>query len=264
MQRSLQLLAIAYSMRSLRTAEPALLSKEGSNKARCESSGPFQFLRFIGNNREVLQIPSRLPEYLVAAILIILAPGPSVLFVIARAISWGRMTAIASVAGNAIGMFLLSILVALGLGPILQRSDIAFLAVQILGGCYLIYLGIEAIRHSRIDAAGMLNQGEARPTRIKSIRDGFWVGALNPKGLVFFAAILPQFVDRDGESISAQLLLLGAIFALIAFISDGSWGILAGTVRQAIAKTPHRLVQMRRAGGIVMILLGLFTFTSAL
>ena len=98
----------------------------------------------------LIEIPSRFPEYLVAAILIILAPGPSVLFAIARAISWGRAAAIATVAGNALGMFTLSVLVAFGLGPILQRSEIAFISVQVLGGLYLIYLGIEAIRHSRV------------------------------------------------------------------------------------------------------------------
>ncbi|MFM8329872.1 MAG: LysE family translocator, partial [Actinomycetales bacterium] len=87
-------------------------------------------------------IPARYPEYLVAAVLIILAPGPSVLFAIARAIAWGRATAIATVAGNALGMFSLSILIAFGLGPILERSEIAFISVQILGGLYLIHLGI--------------------------------------------------------------------------------------------------------------------------
>jgi len=212
----------------------------------------------------LIEIPSRFPEYLVASILIILAPGPSVLFAIARAISWGRAAAIATVAGNALGMFTLSVLVAFGLGPILQRSEIAFIALQILGGLYLIYLGIEAIRHSRIQAADMINQGEVRPSALRSIRDGFWVGALNPKGLVFFAAILPQFLDRDGSNLTSQLLLMGATFALLALIGDGTWGVLAGTVRNWMANTPSRLIAMRRSGGVVMILLGLFTLISAL
>ncbi len=207
----------------------------------------------------LITVPARFPEYLVAAIVIILAPGPSVLFAIARAISWGRATAIATVAGNALGMFTLSVLVAFGLGPILQRSELAFIAVQILGGLYLIYLGIDAIKHSRIQAQDMLNQGEVRPTNLKSMRDGFWVGALNPKGLVFFAAILPQFLDRDGSNLTAQLLLMGATFAILAFIGDGTWGLLAGTVRNWMANTPSRLVLMRKVGGIVMILLGVFT-----
>ncbi len=207
----------------------------------------------------MLTIPARFPEYLVAAIVIIIAPGPSVLFAIARAISWGRATAIATVAGNALGMFTLSVLVAFGLGPILQRSELAFIAVQVLGGLYLIYLGIDAIRHSKIQAQDMLNQGEVRPSSLRSMRDGFWVGALNPKGLVFFAAILPQFLDRDGSNLTAQLLLMGATFAILAFIGDGTWGLLAGTVRNAMANTPSRLVLMRKIGGIVMILLGVFT-----
>jgi threonine/homoserine/homoserine lactone efflux protein len=212
----------------------------------------------------VIQVPTRIAEYLIAALLIILAPGPSVLFVIARAISWGRATAIATVTGNALGMLSLSVLVALGLGPILSRSELAFLAVQLLGGTYLLYLGIEAIRHSRIDAAEMLNQGEIAPGRLRSIREGFWVGALNPKGLVFFAAILPQFVDRDGANITAQLLLLGALFAALSLICDGTWGFLAGAARQGIARTPLRLIYLRRVGGGVMILLGIFTYLSAL
>ena len=207
-------------------------------------------------------IPSRFPEYLIASALIILAPGPSVLFAIARAISWGRATAVATVVGNALGMFALSILIAFGLGPLLERSEFAFITVQILGGLYLIYLGIDALKHSRIAASEMLSQGEIRPSHLRSIRDGFWVGALNPKGLVFFAAILPQFLDRDGENLTGQLLLMGATFAILAIIGDGTWGLLAGTVRAWMASSPMRLVLLRRLGGSVIILLGLFTLIS--
>ena len=85
--------------------------------------------------------------------IIILAPGPSVLFVIARAIAWGRKVAVVTVAGNVTGAFVLSSLVAFGLGPILQRSDLAFVAVQWGGGLYLVYLGIDAIRKRKVHAA---------------------------------------------------------------------------------------------------------------
>jgi threonine/homoserine/homoserine lactone efflux protein len=209
-------------------------------------------------------VPSRLWEYCIAAIVIILAPGPSVLFVIARAIAWGRATAIATVAGNVMGAFSLSVVVAVGLGPILQRSALAFTAVQVLGGGYLIYLGISAIKHSQIHASDMTNQGDIRPSKWKSIREGFWVGALNPKGIVFFAAILPQFVDREAGGVTSQLILMGAIFGIFAFFSDGGWGILAGTIRNWLATEMVRLVRMRMAGGIVMILLGVFTLISAI
>ena len=97
-------------------------------------------------------IPSRIWEYVVAAVVIILAPGPSVLFVIARAIAWGRATAVATVAGNVLGAFTLSVVVAVGLGPLLQRSHLFYIIIQILGGLYLIYLGIDAIRHSPMHA----------------------------------------------------------------------------------------------------------------
>ncbi len=211
-----------------------------------------------------LDFPSRYPEYLVAAMIIILAPGPSVLFVIARAIAWGRATAVATVAGNVTGAFTLSLMVAFGLGPILQRSEAAFIGVQLLGGLYLIYLGIDALRHSKIHAEDMVNQGDIRPSAARSMRDGFWVGALNPKGLVFFAAILPQFIDRGSSNVTSQLVLMGATFAVLAFFSDGMWGVIAGTVREWMATSPSRLVLMRRIGGCVMITLGIFTLTSAL
>ncbi len=212
----------------------------------------------------LIVVPSRLWEYCIAAMIIILAPGPSVLFVIARAIAWGRATAVATVAGNVLGAFSLSVVVAIGLGPILQRSELAFISVQVLGGCYLIYLGITAIKHSQIHASDMTNQGDIRPSKWKSMREGYWVGALNPKGMVFFAAILPQFVDRNAGNITSQLILMGAIFAFLAFFSDGGWGILAGTIRNWLATEMKRLVRMRMTGGIVMIILGVFTLLSAI
>ena len=209
-------------------------------------------------------IPSRIWEYVVAAVVIILAPGPSVLFVIARAIAWGRATAVATVAGNVLGAFTLSVVVAVGLGPLLQRSHLFYIIIQILGGLYLIYLGIDAIRHSPMHAEDMTKQGDIRPSKARSMRDGFWVGALNPKGMVFFAAILPAFVDRAKGHITSQLMLMGAIFAVLAFVSDGGWGVLAGTIRGWLATEIRRLVTMRIVGGCVMILLGIFTVVNAL
>lgn len=209
-------------------------------------------------------VPTRLWEYLVATTLIILAPGPSVLFTVARAIAWGRAAAVATVLGNALGMFLVSVLVAIGLGPLLQSSKTFYYAVQWLGGAYLIYLGFSAIKASKIDAQGMRSSEGTAPSIYSSIKSGFWVGVLNPKSIVFFAAILPAFVDRNKNNVTFQLLFLGLVFSLIAFISDGSYGILAGTVRQWLASDLRRLIFMRRFGGVVMIGLGIFTIFSAL
>jgi len=208
-------------------------------------------------------IPTRLPEYLVAAMIIIVAPGPSVLFVIARAVAWGRTIAILTVAGNVTGSFVLSTLVALGVGPILQRWHIAYIAVQWAGGLYLMYLGLDAIRKRAIHAADMTNQGPVAPTARQSIRDGFWVGVLNPKAIVFFAAVLPQFIDIDGGHVTTQLIFLGLVFCVLAFISDGSWGLLAGTARAWLATDNRRLERLRGTGGTIMILLGVAVLISA-
>ncbi len=211
-----------------------------------------------------LIFPSKLWEYLVATTLIILAPGPSVLFTIARAVAWGRMVAIATVLGNVLGEFVISILVALGLGPVLQRYHFAFIAVQWLGALYLIFLGIDALRHIKDHAEKMTDISAGRPSLPKTIKEGFIVGLLNPKTLVFFIAILPEFVDRPKGHLISQLLLLGSLFCLIALISDGTWGIIAGTLRGWLSSTPTRLERLRMMGGTVMVGLGLFTFINSL
>ena len=208
-------------------------------------------------------IPTRLPEYLIAAIIIILAPGPSVLFVIARAVAWGRKIAVLTVAGNVMGSFVLSTLVALGLGPILQKWHITYIAVQWAGGLYLMYLGVDAIRKRAVHAADMTNQGPTAPSPRQSIRDGFWVGVLNPKAIVFFAAVLPQFVDIKGGHVTVQLIFLGLVFCVLAFISDGMWGLLAGTARAWLATDNRRLERLRGTGGTIMILLGVAVLISA-
>jgi len=96
------------------------------------------------------------------------------------------------------------------------------------------------------------------------MREGFWVAVLNPKTLVFYAAVLPQFIDRDGTNATSQLLVLGTIFVLLCWFSDGTWGLLAGTVRQWLATDASRLVILRGIGGSVMIALGAFILVGAL
>ncbi len=213
---------------------------------------------------EEMVVPTRIWEYLLASILIIIAPGPSVLFVIARAIAWGRRTAIFTVIGNVTGAYVLSVFVALGLGPVLQHSNLAYSIIQWGGGAYLVYLGVDAIRHRKVHAADMREKSGMQPAPLISMRDGFWVGILNPKTLVFFAAVLPQFIDRDRGHISYQLLLLGALFAILALLSDGTWGLLAGTARQWLATDASRLIKLRSTGGAVMILLGILVIIAAI
>lgn len=209
-------------------------------------------------------IPARIGEYLIATVVIVLAPGPSVLFVIARAISWGRRVAVLTVLGNASGALTLSVVVALGFGPLLSRSDLLYAAVQWGGGLYLLYLGIDAWRKRASHAADMNAAIEtSEPTLWNCIRDGFWVGALNPKGIVFFAAVLPPFVDKEQGHISQQLVLMGVIFAIVAFFLDSTWGLLAGTARNWLASDAKRLILLRAIGGIVIMILGILVIATA-
>jgi threonine/homoserine/homoserine lactone efflux protein len=204
-----------------------------------------------------IPIPSKVGEFVLVSIAIIVAPGPSVLFTIARAISWGRKVALLTVVGNASGFFAMAALVAVGVGPIIQNSDFIYAAVQWGGGLYLIYLGIDALRKRREHTNEMLESGtSSAPSALRTIRDGFVVGILNPKGIVFNAAVTPQFIDRADGKVILQLIVLGAIFSLLALVLDGTWGILAGTARNWLATNVQRIVLLRSAGGIVMIILG--------
>lgn len=205
----------------------------------------------------------RLLEFLVASFIIILVPGPSVLFTVARAIAWGRVVALMTVFGNALGMLVMAALVAFGFGPLLERSPLLYALVQWAGGLYLIWLGMDALRHRELHAERMVDQGPVAPALTRTLREGFVVGILNPKSLVFFAAVFPQFVDRDRGNVSLQLMVLGCIFATIAVLSDGTWGVIAGTAREWLAGNPKRLVNMRLIGGCVMIVLGLAVLITA-
>ena len=159
-------------------------------------------------------------------------------------------------------MFLVSVLVAFGLGPLLQSSHLFYNGVQWAGGIYLTYLGYSAIKASKVDAQGMQKTEDVKPSLFTSVINGFWVGALNPKSIVFFAAILPAFVDQEKNTVTQQLLILGLIFCIIGFISDSTYGLLAGTARQWLSSDIKRLIFMRRFGGTVMIGLGVFTISS--
>lgn len=199
---------------------------------------------------------AHLAEFIYASVAIILAPGPSVMFAIARAVAWGRGTAILTVLGNAFGMLLLSLVIAFGLGPLLQRSEILLISVQFAGGLYLIYLGIDALKHRQLHADDLVTIKEDKPNRRDSIRQGFMVGVLNPKALVFFSAIFPQFVDPEGGSITSQMVWFGVLFSIMAFFLDGMWAMVVGSSRDWFVKSRGRLVLLRTLGGVVMIALG--------
>lgn len=206
---------------------------------------------------------SHLAAFFLASIVIIMVPGPSVLFTLARGVAWGRAVAVLTVLGNSIGTLLLSVVVAVGLGPLLAHSKAFSITLQFAGGCYLLWLGFDAMRHRHAHAHAMTQREQVRPSRIQVIRQGFTVGILNPKSLVFFAAVFPHFVDRSKGNVTVQLLIFGCIFSVMAFCSDGTWGFIAGTAREWLSGSPSRLVALRTTGACVMMTLGVLILTSA-
>lgn len=200
--------------------------------------------------------PSRWLAFFVASIVLAAIPGPSLLFVIGRAISAGRREALLSVLGNATGILTQILLIAAGLGPVVARSATAYTVIKALGAAYLIYLGVTTIRH-RGDASTALRELDIRPKRhaAHALRDGFMVGSTNPKTIVFFVALLPQFVTTGHGPVWTQMVLLGLTFFVVAVGSDSTVAILAGRARDWFARSPVRLGRMNTAGGFMMILL---------
>ena len=198
----------------------------------------------------------RLLTFSVAAFALIVIPGPSVLFVVGRGMALGRRAALATVLGNAAGQYVQIVLVALGAGAVVERSVAVYTAFKLVGAAYLVVLGLRAIRHRR-SLAHVVDAALQPRSAVRIVREGFVVGVSNPKSLVFFAAILPQFVDQSLGHTTVQMLLLGLIFIAIALVSDSAWGMAAGTARAWLSRSPRRLAAIGGASGAVMIGLGL-------
>jgi threonine/homoserine/homoserine lactone efflux protein len=175
--------------------------------------------------------------FAVTSFVLIAVPGPSVMFTISRALIIGRRGALLTVAGNAAGAYLQVVAVAFGIGALVERSLVAYTAIKLIGAGYLIYLGIQAIRHRRSLSEAMGAQLAPTRSRRRVMPDGFLVGITNPKTVVFFVAAMPQFVGRGAGQITVQLLILGAVFPGIALISDSIWATVAGTARSWFARS---------------------------
>jgi threonine/homoserine/homoserine lactone efflux protein len=193
--------------------------------------------------------------FVVIATVLIAVPGPSVLFVVTRSLTLGRRAGLATVVGNAAGVYVQVVLVAIGVGAIVQESIAVFTVIKLAGALYLVYLGVQSFRHRRELGAALGRVVEPRELR-RILADAFVVGMVNPKVIVFFVAVLPQFVDPEAGSFALQLLTLGAVFCTIALVCDGIWALAAGAARAWLVRSPRRLAAIGGTGGIVMIGLG--------
>jgi threonine/homoserine/homoserine lactone efflux protein len=197
---------------------------------------------------------THLLAFVISSFVLIAIPGPSVLFTVGRALVLGRRGGVASAAGNAVGALTQAMAVAFGLGALVERSIVVFTIIKFAGAAYLVYLGVQAIRHRRSFAGPAASAPVSSPRR--AAREAFVVGLTNPKVIIFFAAVLPQFVDPAGAHPSLQMLLLGAVFTVMAFLMDSCWALGAGTAREWFARSPGRLGTFSAVGGVAMIGLG--------
>lgn len=200
--------------------------------------------------------PDRLLAFALTAAVVIVIPGPSVLFVVGRALAGGRRVAVLSVVGNSLGEYAQVVAVAFGVGALAERSVAAFTILKLVGGAYLLYLGAKTFRERRTLAAALAAPVVVPSSDRRSFAQGAMVGVSNPKTVVFLAAILPQFVDRAAGPVAQQILLLGLVFAGIALVSDTLWALAAGAFRSWFARSPRRLELVGGTGGLAIMAVG--------
>lgn len=191
-----------------------------------------------------------------AAVVLIVIPGPSVVFVVGRAVSYGQRVALASVLGNTAGLFCVMALVCAGLGAVVAESQLVFTVVKLAGAAFLVWLGVQALRHRRELRLGA--DGAVPVAGRRAFRQGFVVGVSNPKGFLIFAAMLPPFVDRTtgAAAVPVQMLELGTLAVLIGLVCDTTWALAAGRARDWFVASERRGSVLGAIGGTSMIGLG--------
>ena len=197
--------------------------------------------------------PSRLALFVGAAMLLLVVPGPSVLYIVTQSISHGRRAGVASVAGITTGTLVHIVAATVGLSALLASSALAFDVVKYLGAAYLIAVGIRRL-------AG--REPEQRPhlRRTRNLgrlyRQGIVVNVLNPKTALFFLAFLLQFVEPARGAAWLQILALGVLFAALGFLSDGAWAFVAGTLGERLRRSARFPAIQRYVSGSVFVGLG--------
>jgi len=202
----------------------------------------------------VIPNAASLGVFAMAGILLLLTPGPAVLYIVARSVEQGRVAGLASVCGITTGTLVHVLAAALGLSALLASSALAFAVVKYAGAGYLIYIGIRRIlSRAEVPAAEV---ELPRRSLGRLYRDGFVVNLLNPKTALFFLAFLPQFVDPARGAVAFQIAFLGLLFALMGLTSDGLYAIAAGTAGRWVKRNNHYLRWERYVTGGVFIGLG--------
>lgn len=205
---------------------------------------------------------SNLVAFSLISLLIIVIPGPSVLYSVGRALAWGKRAAVISVLGNATGVGVQILAVAFGLGALVIAVPPLYFALKLGGAIIILLLAIQAILHRNDHAKA--EKIRTRPSHRTLFVQSIGVGITNPKTIVFFVATLPSFVTPNGVSVIWQMLFLGLIFSIIGILSDSVWAVGAGYARDWFARSDNRLVAVRAGGGVALGGLGVYMMWDAL
>ena len=200
--------------------------------------------------------PSSLLLFITGGIVLLVIPGPAVLYIVGRSIDQGRRAGVVSALGIGCGGLVHVTAAALGLSALLVSSAAAFSVVKYLGAAYLIYLGVQKLRHTESFAPS--NEHE-RKSLGRVFRQGVAVSVLNPKEALFFFAFLPQFVDPARGAITAQILFLGMLFICMGVVSDSLWALFSGTVAHWLRGNARWMRTQRYVSGGMLISLGVAT-----
>jgi threonine/homoserine/homoserine lactone efflux protein len=202
----------------------------------------------------MLIAPSSLVLFMTGAMLLLLVPGPAVLYITSRSIGLGRAAGLVSAMGIAVGTLFHAAAATLGLSALLVSSASAFRFVKYAGAAYLIYLGIRTLR--RGDAV-VPDPSRERRSLSSIFGQGVLVNLLNPKTALFFLAFLPQFVDPARGHATLQIFELGVLFALMGWMSDSVWALVSGTFAEHIRGSVRLRSTQRKVSGGALIALGL-------
>ena len=199
--------------------------------------------------------PTSIGLFALAASLLLVTPGPAVLYIVARSVEQGRIAGLVSVFGITTGTLVHVLASTLGLSALLASSAFAFGLVKYAGAAYLIYMGVRRIL-KRADTPS-LPLVLPRRSLGRLYRDGFIVNLLNPKTALFFLAFLPQFVDPARGAVPIQIAFLGLLFTLMGLTSDGLYALIAGTAGLWVKRRSRYLNWERYITGSVFVGLGL-------
>ena len=202
---------------------------------------------------------SSLALFTVAAITLLVIPGPSVLYIVTRSVDQGRAAGLASVGGIHVGTLVHVAAAALGLSALLVSSATAYNAVRWLGAAYLVWLGVRRLLARDESSGSAKNPNASRLGLRRVFAQGVVVNVLNPKTALFFFAFLPQFVDVARGSVRLQVVVFGVAFVLLGLVSDGTYALLASTGAGWLRRRPGVAKASRVVSGGVLISLGVTT-----